>query len=130
MTLKTKLEMSRGDLVAVMIVIILIAVTWLLLLPRSDAGAQSMVEIYRDGELIMQLPLSTDASFTVSGDFSNTVTISGGAVSITESDCPGGDCLHSGSIDSPGRSIVCLPNRVEVRINGAPTSDEVDFVVG
>ncbi|MBQ4090269.1 MAG: NusG domain II-containing protein [Clostridia bacterium] len=112
------------------IVIVLIAATWFMLIPRTEAGAQATVEIYIDGELIEQLPLCEDSSFHVNGNYTNTVTISGGEVSITASDCPGGDCLHSGAIDSPGRSIVCLPNRVEVRINGAPAKDEVDFVVG
>ncbi|MBQ8917117.1 MAG: NusG domain II-containing protein, partial [Oscillospiraceae bacterium] len=46
---------------------------------------------------------------------------------IAQSTCPGEDCVHSGWISSPGRSVVCLPNRVEIRITG---SSEVDFVVG
>jgi len=46
---------------------------------------------------------------------------------IAESTCPGNDCVHSGKIHSAGRSIVCLPNRVEIRITG---ESDVDYVVG
>ena len=56
-----------------------------------------------------------------------TVVIRDGRAAILESDCPGGDCIHSGWISQPGRSIVCLPNRVELRIAG---QGDVDFVVG
>ena len=49
-------------------------------------------------------------------------------IAITGSDCPGEDCVHSGWIKASGRSIVCLPNKVEIRIVGQ--SDDVDFVVG
>ena len=87
-----------------------------------------MAEVYQDGTLIKTLPLDTDISFEITGNYTNTVTVSGGAISITASDCPGEDCVHSGAIDSSGRSIVCLPNGVEVRVV-SQTSD-VDFVVG
>ena len=56
------------------------------------------------------------------------ITVSQGKVSITSSDCPGMDCVHSGAISASGRSLVCLPNGVEVRIVGR--TDDVDFVVG
>ena len=87
-----------------------------------------MAEIYQEGERIETLDLGNDQTVLVTGKYHNTVTVSGGKVSITASDCPGEDCVHSGAIDAPGRSIVCLPNAVEVRVVGA--SSAVDFVVG
>ena len=60
--------------------------------------------------------------------YTNRIEIKDGKVFITESDCPGEDCVHSGWISEGGRSIVCLPNRVEIRIEGE-TESEVDFIV-
>ena len=70
--------------------------------------------------------LNTDAEFEVSGEYVNRIVVRDGRVCIEDSDCPGSDCVHSGWIDKGGRSIVCLPNRVEIRISG---ESDVDFVV-
>ena len=62
----------------------------------------------------------------IGGAYINRVEVRDGRIAIVDSDCPGEDCVHSGWISRPGRSIVCLPNRLEIRVTG--TSD-VDFVV-
>lgn len=36
---------------------------------------------------------------------------------VSESDCPGRDCVHTGTITRAGQSIVCLPEQV-VRLSG------------
>ena len=64
----------------------------------------------------------------ITGTYSNTITVEEGKIAITASDCPGEDCVHSGAIHTSGRSIVCLPNGVEVRVVSAQS--DVDFVVG
>ena len=124
-----RLKLRWGDIIAVAVVIAIIFCAVLFVMPRSS-GEGAEVCIYMDGELIETMPLDTDGSFTAYGEYENVITVMDGSVSITASDCPGEDCVHSSSISTPGRSIVCLPNRVEVRINGAPATDEVDFVVG
>ena len=58
----------------------------------------------------------------------NTITVCDGKISFSDSDCPGQDCVHSGSIGSTGRSLVCLPNAVEIRVVSGES--DVDFVVG
>ena len=85
-----------------------------------------MAVVYQDGQRIKELSLSEDAEFVVEGAYTNKIVVENGRAAITESDCPGTDCVHSGWIHEVGRSIVCLPNRVEIRLEGA---SEVDFVV-
>ena len=85
-----------------------------------------MLSVYQEGALIKEFSLDSDVEFVIEGDYKNVITIKDGKVAITESDCPGTDCVHSGWIHEAGRSIVCLPNRVELRIEG---TSEVDFVV-
>ena len=121
------LHFRKGDFLAIASVVLLAVLVGMCFLPKDSSGAV-MAEVYQDGTLIKTLPLDTDISFEITGNYTNTVTVSGGAISITASDCPGEDCVHSGAIDSSGRSIVCLPNGVEVRVV-SQTSD-VDFVVG
>lgn len=96
-------------------------------LPGSNDPA-AVAQIYLDGKLVKTLPLSKNQTFIVADQYSNEITVKDGAISFTASTCPGQDCVHSGSIHSTGRSLVCLPNRVEIRV--VSTDADVDFVVG
>lgn len=122
-----RLRFQKGDYLAVAVTLLLAAVVFLAFLPR-ETGDTPMAEIYLDGTLVRRVSLDTAAEFSVTGDYMNTVTVRDGKIAVTESDCPGGDCVHSGWIGTSGRSIVCLPNRMEIRIVSAP--GDVDFVVG
>ena len=122
-----RLAFRRGDLFAILLVVFIALGTIIAFMPAGAEDETHAVQIYQNGRLLHELPLDGDTVLDIEGDYKNTVSVSDGKVRISESDCPGEDCVHSGAISSPGRSIVCLPNRVEVRISG--TSD-VDFVVG
>lgn len=128
-TFKSLLAFRPGDLVALGVVL-LAAIGLGLSLLFQAAGVQSVtVEIRRDGELVERFPLSQNRTVEIEGDYTNIVAAEDGAVWMESSTCPGSDCVHSGKISSSGRAIVCLPNRVEIRLVGG-TPDEVDMVVG
>lgn len=122
-----RLRFQKGDVLAIALVALLALIVVLLFVPQRAQTAYA-VEIYQNGQLVKSFPLLNDVDFTIDGAYTNTVSIRDGRVCISRSDCPGQDCVHCGSIRAVGRSIVCLPNAVEVRIVGQ-TSD-VDFVVG
>ena len=126
MTPNPRLTFQKGDLFAILLVILLTVGTAAAFIPWNASSADAVVQIWQDGTLINEYPLTAEETIHLSRDYENTIVIHGGHVAITESDCPGADCVHSGQIDRPGHSIVCLPNRVEVRIVG---SSDVDFVV-
>ena len=127
MTKLNSLRFRKGDILAVALVLILAGAVAVCFLPK-DSAIPVQAEVYQDGSLIKTLSLDTDLSFEITGTYTNTITVKQGTVAITASNCPGEDCGHSGAIATSGRSVVCLPNGVEVRVVGQ-TSD-VDFVVG
>ena len=50
---------------------------------------------------------------------------------VEESDCPTQDCVHTGHISRRGQSIVCLPARVIVRLEGGQKDESApDVVIG
>ena len=116
-----------GDLLAIAAVLLLAAVCFLAFLPRGGEG-EVTAQIYQNGQLLMTVSLDQPQEFPVEGDYRNTVTVRNGEIAITGSDCPGQDCVHSGAIHSPGRSLVCLPNALEIRVVSGQS--DVDFVVG
>ena len=122
-----QLHFRSGDLLAVALVILLIVFTTVVFLPKDTAQPQQ-AEIYQNGQLVKTVSLNQSQEFTIVGNYCNTITVCDGSISITASDCPGADCVHSGAIRTSGRSIVCLPNGVEIRITA--DSADVDFIVG
>ena len=127
MAKETMLSFRKGDLLAIGLVILVAVCVAMGFLPqRTQSGG--MVEIYLNAEKIKTVSLDEETVFTVTDRYTNEITVSDGTVSVTSSDCPGEDCVHSGAIKSLGRSIVCLPNGLEIRVVAAES--DVDFVVG
>ena len=127
----TRLTFRRGDAVVIAAILAAsIALTAAFVL-SARRGAAASVEIRQNGEVLAVLPLDEDAEFTVGGAYTNVIEVRGGEVFFAESDCPGRDCVHSGAVSAAGRSLVCLPNRVEVRITAdSPDENAVDGVAG
>ena len=122
-----KLRFCKGDWLAVAIVVVIAVAVMLCFLPGND-GESSCAQIYQNGQLVRTVELNEDQKFLIEGEYCNEITVADGAITFTASDCPGQDCVHSGSIHSSGRSLVCLPNGVEIRVVSEET--DVDFVVG
>ncbi len=120
-----KLNFQKGDIIAIVLVIGF-ALALLFSFTQKTIGQEVKIQIFQDGSLIEERSPNTKETIYVNSTYKNTIVIDDGKVAITESNCPGEDCVHSGWISQAGRNIICLPNRVEVRIVG---NDGVDFVV-
>lgn len=118
------LRFRAGDMVAIAGVLLLAGFLafFLLVQPHQE---QISAQIYQDGALVAELSLSADTSITVEGPFLNTITVENGTIRVSNSTCPGKDCVHTGRISHAGQSIFCLPNRLEIRLAG---TDEVDII--
>ena len=122
-----RLQFRKGDLIAITLVVLVAVTVLLLFLPKKGSSA-AYAEIYRDGKLVTTVSLNEDREFTLTGKYTNTVTVCDGKIAVTKSDCPGEDCVSCGWMGSAGRSIVCLPNGLEIRVVAG--DGDVDFVVG
>ena len=119
------LRFRKSDLIAIACVLALAGALALALLFRAGSTDSLTVEVYQSGRLIRQIPLGETICFTVGGTYENTVMVENGTVSVSDATCPGKDCVHSGSISRAGQSIICLPNKLEIRISGEPEVDAV-----
>ena len=72
--------------------------------------------------------LTEELTVPVEGTYHLTVTLDKTGVRVSESDCPGQDCVHTGVITRAGQSIVCLPEQVVVQLSGG--GDGPDAVLG
>lgn len=93
------------------------------------------VVIKVDGEIVKIVNLTDTNNIIVNGydGGTNTVVIENGTVYMTEADCPDKICVNTGKISKIGETIVCLPHRVVVEIQGevsqSDNDDSIDSVV-
>lgn len=65
------------------------------------------------------------------GEYTLTVEYAAGSARVLFSDCPTQDCVHTGAVSRGGQSVVCLPGRLILRLEGGtPDPDAVDAVLG
>lgn len=125
-TAKTRrsIVLIGGFLLVSIIAVILIQ----MLMPASTDSA---VAVVIDSESVEhRFPLNEEGSHTISTSLGeNTIEISGGSVKVSHADCANQVCVETGSIDSPGDMIVCLPHELIVTIESSE-DDKVSAVDG
>ena len=91
-------------------------------------GGEVIVSV--DGVEQRPLPLSEN-NFVVIGDEENynVLVISNGEAYIEEASCPDNICVKSGKVSLEGQTIVCLPNKVVISIEGGKSSG-LDGIAG
>ena len=119
------LQFRKGDWLGIILVVICAALAAAGFYERATGETPVMAQIYLEGALVREAPLLRDAAFPVAGAYTNTITVADGKIAVTDTDCPGRDCSHMGWISGGGESIVCLPNKMEIRLSGSETVDAV-----
>lgn len=116
------LKTHRNDALLIAGLLILGGALALFLYATRQAGGTVSVRI--DGELVMELLLDQDAQVTLGeGEHTNTLVIQDGTAQVIEASCPDQICVNQGAVQYTGESIVCLPHRLVVTIEGGAPSD-------
>ena len=94
-----------------------------LLLSGEDAA---YAQIISDGQVMHTVDLQVDRTIfiTTEDGGTNTVTIRDGKIGVTQANCPDHYCMDRGMC-SGGVQIVCLPNRLVIRFQGAQAVDSI-----
>lgn len=109
-------------LIGILLVVVLTVLLFTFLL-REKGG---YVEVYQDGELLASYPLDLPREVTLNGG-TNILKIEGGVAYLSYASCPDRTCVNTGKISYNGQSIVCLPNRLTIKVV-SEQSGGVDFV--
>ena len=106
---------------------------------EKDSGELTVV-ISVDGEEVERCPLTEfpDEEIRYSGNgYTLNVALAEElypdefGVKVVHSDCPTQDCVHTGTITRGGQSIVCLPARIIIQLEGGMASgDGPDVLIG
>lgn len=82
------------------------------------------VIIYKNSKIYKTVSLSEDTEINIDGN--NIISIKNGEVFMKSATCPDKLCINQGKIKDSSRDIVCLPNKVIVKIESK--NNEVDTV--
>ena len=124
-----KLKPTKWDALVVLAVLLLALGLGARPYFAAKSAGELTISITIDGETVERCALSIYEGGTYeSRGYTLTVAVENGAVRVSESDCPNQDCVHSGAISRAGQSIVCLPARVAVTLEGA--ASDYDLIAG
>ena len=111
-----------ADVILVLVLLVCALSVFLIFLFTSSAGEWAVVRV--DGEEICRYSLTIDGEYILGGG-SNVLVIEDGGAYMKTADCPDKRCVNMGRKTRSGESIICLPNKLEVRIEGGE-----DILVG
>ena len=116
----------RADCIVIASLLLLALALYLVIGATRTEGGVVVVRV--DGVETERHALTDDGVYPLNGG-SNILVIAGGEAWLSEADCPDLLCVRKGKIRYTGQTIVCLPNRLTVTVEGGE-SNGVDFVVG
>lgn len=115
--------MKRKDIILIVVVLIAIACTFSINNFINTKKGEK-IEIYVDNKLYKTYSINDEDEIKIENEGGyNIVKIHDHGVEITDASCPDKVCIHSGFITKPSESIVCLPNKVHIKI----TTDDDNY---
>lgn len=122
--------MKKGDLL-ILVLILVAGLGWLLqdyFRPQAENGS---IVIEVDGRQYQRVPLDVNSRYRIdlAGNRYMELMVEDGKAWVSQETavCPDRICVKTGKISRPGESIVCLPNRVIIYIEGS-SRDEIDGI--
>lgn len=126
-TIKKSSAFKMSDIIIILGAAILLICAVFLIKPT---GRGEFAYIYSGSKLIKIMPLADDDVFLYEFDgHYNQITVKDGAISVTAADCDDELCLNSLPINVSGSSIICLPHKLYIEVQGGGGDNGVDDYV-
>ena len=108
----------QNDLILLAVILAAAFAAWGVIKLASPAGKYAVVEL--DGKTIASYPLDTDTRVSIpsAGDHVNVLVIENGKANVDSADCPDRLCVKQRQISKAGETIICLPHKLIIRIEG------------
>ncbi|MHC1721161.1 MAG: NusG domain II-containing protein [Clostridiaceae bacterium] len=123
--------MKKGDKIAALVIAFMLVISSVsvFLYMNLVKGSHHIAEIKQDGKVIKTIDLdkvleSQEVKIAYDNVHFNVVRIEKGRIRITDADCPDKVCVKTGWVTQSGQSIICLPHKLIIKIEGG--SKDID----
>lgn len=118
----------KADIIIIAAVALLAAVSFFFSLKNTNTPLYASVKI--NGEESGEYFLDKTGEYEVIGEngVKLVLVVEQDGVFVKDADCPDKLCERTGKISSVGQSIICLPGKISIALEGS--SEEPDAVVG
>ena len=121
--------MKKKDVIIIALAL-LCALALYLVSQMTLGGKMSSVVVLLDGEEVLRRPLVVSDSYTIAQEDGsvNVIRVEDGVVFMQEANCRDGLCIRQGKMKNGANTIVCLPHKVVVKMDGEmPENDNSDL---
>ena len=95
----------------------------------TPAPGMREVVVSAGGEEVERLPLQAAERIYENNGYTVRLSVTPDGARVSSADCPTQDCVRTGEISQAGQSIICLPARIVIRIEGGGSAS-YDVVAG
>ena len=109
--------LTLPDKILIGSLLILSGLSLFALVAFRSVGQTAVVE--QNGRVVVRCSMELEDTLRVEGPLgATTIEIAGDRVRVLDSPCPHRLCVKAGAIGRAGELVVCVPNRVVVRVEG------------
>lgn len=120
------LIMNKNDIKLILIVMFIVIISFVIIFINRGKGETATV--YYEDKIIKKIDLSTDGEYTVSGYLGDVVLeVKDNRIRVKEENSNNHICSKEGYISDKGSSLICLPNKIIVKIENDKEIDEVAY---
>ncbi len=117
------LKKHRNDLVLILALLLVSGALFMWSVLSREEPDRGWIVAEIDGQEVKRLPLwENDSIILGDSEHSNTLMVINGGAYVIDASCPDKLCENQGEIRYEGQSIVCLPNKLIVYIEGGESS--------
>lgn len=118
--------MNKSDIKLLVILSIVIISIFIVISITKEPG--SIAEIYYEDKLVLTIDLNIDKEYIVDGKMGNVLLeVKNKQIRVKEENSPKHICSKEGFIGDSSRTLICLPNKIIVKIVGESSIDGVVY---
>lgn len=124
----------RKDILLIAIVLAASVALWLVSQLSASTDVTAVVA-YVDGREVLRRPLVMNAVYEIpnADGHVNVICVENGEVFMQEANCRDGLCIRQGRMKNTAKTIVCLPNKVVIKLEGdsgvSAPADDIDVII-
>ena len=112
-----KIILNKNDLILLLAILAIGSILLVFIKVTGQKGDRVVVTV--DGAVFGEYDLDQDRQVLIETEAGiNLLVIQSGSCFLEDADCPDKLCVKQGTINNVGQSIICLPHRVVISIEG------------